>query len=95
MRKSAIVINPPFDWKNNLWTLVDVTKPVPGYIVIGPCWYICVDGNPIQALFYRKTAQRNTSKNLVDYMLSTETYKAFGNLSAVFLELSYSPNPYV
>lgn len=73
------------------WCTVDITKPIEGYIVVGPSWHLCMDGDPTKALFYMGFSQRNTNKAAIDLLLTAKVYKAFTNVSAVFLELSYSP----
>lgn len=73
------------------WCMVDITKPIEGYIVVGPSWHLCIDGDPTRALFYMGFPQRNVSKDAVDRLMTAKVYKAFTNVSAVFLELSYSP----
>lgn len=74
-----------------VWSTVDITKPIPGYIVVEPTWYLCVDGDPTKALFYMGFPQRNSSKAVVDALITSKVFKAFTNVSAVFLEISYSP----
>lgn len=73
------------------WTTIDVTKPVPDYIVIGPCWYLCIDGDPTQALFYKGMPQRNRDRHVMDMLLNNSLFTGFSNLTPVFLEISFSP----
>ena len=67
----------------------DVSTPRDGYTVYMNRYWVCVDGDPKQALFYGDSPQCNRNKYVPETMLSGGTYKGQRYLEVVFLETAY------
>lgn len=72
----------------------DVTEPMNGAIVKRNHWWLCVDGDPKRALFYKVSSykvsfsapQCNTDKRIVESLNEME------NVKATFIAIAYVPS---
>lgn len=69
---------------------VDIITPKPGLVVGGPSYWMCKNGDPKQALFFGKSAQRNTNKSVVEHLLkSNPIYAKLEGIEIVYVEMSF------
>jgi hypothetical protein len=76
------------------FNIKDITEPKQGYIVYKDHFWLCVDGDPKQALFYKDMPQCNADKRVHEWALKTENYVGFSNLQITFIALAYLPPRY-
>lgn len=69
----------------------DVTEPKEGLVVVKASHWLCIDGDPTQALFFGSTPQCNRNKAIPEWSLKQDRYKAFGNLQIVYIETAFVP----
>lgn len=67
----------------------DVTKPIPGMVVFGPAYWLCKNGDPTQALFWREFPQCNSNAEVTQRYLSEPMYQNIGGLVPTFIEMSF------
>lgn len=72
---------------------LDVTTPKDGLVVMREKHWLCVDGDPKMAIFFNGTAQCNGHIEIPERMLEYTIKKTGRNVSIVFLDVAYRPNP--
>lgn len=70
----------------------DVTIPKEGLVVYKDAYWLCVNGDPTQALFFGSSPQCNKNKTIQEWAMKQDQYAKRGNLSIVFIETAFVPN---
>ena len=75
------------------YSTIDVTKPVYGRKVITGSYWLCKDGDPKQAVFYKeKYPQCNTQKAIIERGIELAEKEANCTIKVVFIEVAYAPD---
>lgn len=75
------------------YTVKDITDPKEGYIVFKNRYWVCQDGDPTKALFYKQKYPQCNHNSLV-VKNGLESYPKQYNALVVFVPTAYIYNPY-
>ncbi len=71
-----------FNFKN-------IIEPLQNYIVYKNYYWLCLNGNHEQALFFGDGPQCNKDERVCKWMLDQKQFKELGNLEIVFIETAF------
>ena len=74
-----------------LLTTRDVTEAEAGLTVYTDSWWLCVDGDPKQALFFGKSPQANSKERLAKHILETNSLYDGMNLKVTHIPVAFVP----
>jgi hypothetical protein len=69
----------------------DVTTPNDGLVVYKNAHWLCVNGDPKQALFFGSAPQCNTNIKVQEWAMKQDMYAKRGDLQIVFIETAFVP----
>lgn len=75
----------------NGYNTVDVETPINGRVFIMDTYWLCKDGDPKQAIFFKQTTQCNKHLSIPERMLKHTKEKTGWDIEVVFMPVAYRP----
>lgn len=73
------------------FTTKDITTPKSGLVIYTTSYWLCVDGDPKQALFYGESPQCNKDKRICEHLLRSGSYAGRIDLQITYVETAFVP----
>lgn len=70
------------------YSIIDITDPRAGRIVMKNSYWCCINGDPKQALFYGTSPQCNRNKAVIE-SITKQLHEAEDNIKVIFVETAF------